>query len=287
MTRPARTRSAAEDADGGGSQTVKRALALLRLVACGQERGVRLTDLVGMSGLNQPTVHRLLRTLVHEGAVEQDPDTRLYRIGPEAALLGLARTRRFPLLTLAEPYLNDLADQVGDTVFLSVRHGADSICIGRRTGHYAIQVLSIEVGVRRPLGIGVSGVALLACMPPKESEALIRSNTRRLEVMKESPREISRRVETARALGIAHAPQGLMPGTSAVAVPVRDAHGQGLAAVTITAMAERLNERRLPQVVALMHERAQWIARRHAEVEGTARNQSGSANPGFHAISHR
>jgi DNA-binding IclR family transcriptional regulator len=287
MGRSDREPPSSDHEGGGGSQTVKRAIALLRLVACGQERGVRLTDLVGMSGLNQPTVHRLLRTLVQEGAVEQDPGTRHYRIGPEAALLGLARMRSFPLLTLADPYLSDLAEQVGDTVFLSMRHGADSICIGRKTGHYAIQVLSIEVGVRRPLGIGVSGIALLACMPPRESEALIRLNTRRLEVMKESPGEIRRRVDAARELGIAHAPQGLMPGTSAVAVPVRDAQGDALAAVTITAMADRLNERRLPQVVALMHERALWIARRHAESVQARGVQPGSATAGFQATSQR
>lgn len=135
-----------------GAQTVRRAMAILRLVACGQERGVRLIDLERMSGLNRPTVHRLLKTLIQEGAVEQDAATRRYLIGPEISLLGLARTRRFPLLTIADPYLAELADQVGDTVFLSVRHGHDSICIGRKTGHHPIQVLSIEVGVRRRWG---------------------------------------------------------------------------------------------------------------------------------------
>ena len=38
-----------------GAQTVRRALALLRLVATGQEAGVRLTDLAEMSGLSRPT----------------------------------------------------------------------------------------------------------------------------------------------------------------------------------------------------------------------------------------
>ncbi|MDQ8034593.1 MAG: helix-turn-helix domain-containing protein, partial [Bordetella sp.] len=172
----------ADDA-GGGAQTVRRALALLRLVACGQERGVRLVDLERMSGLNRPTVHRLLKTLIQEGAVEQDAATRRYLIGPEISLLGLARTRRFPLLTLADPYLAELADQVGDTVFLSIRHGHDSICIGRRTGHHPIQVLSIEVGVRRPLGVGVSGVALLANLAPADSAALVHDNAARLAVL--------------------------------------------------------------------------------------------------------
>ena len=258
--------SAGEDAPGG-AQTVRRAMAILRLVACGQERGARLIDLVRMSGLNRPTVHRLLKTLILEGAIEQDPQTRRYLIGPEISLLGLARTRRFPLLTLADPYLTELADQVGDTVFLSIRHGHDSICIGRRTGHHPIQVLSIEVGVRRPLGVGVSGVALLASLPEKESAALVAANAARLAVLGENPAQILARVAKARSLGIAHAPIGLMPGTSAVAVPVPDPHGSALGAVTVTAMAERLAPDKLGQVVEQMRIAAQAISRRHVEIE--------------------
>lgn len=257
--------AAGPDEAPAGAQTVRRAVALLRLVACGQERGVRLIDLVRMSGLNRPTVHRLLKALMQEGAIEQEPHTRRYLIGPEVSLLGLARTRRFPLLTLADPYLIELAQQVGDTVFLSIRHGHDSICIGRRTGHHPIQVLSIEVGVRRPLGVGVSGVALLASLPEKESDALVADNAARLAVLGEKPQDVLARVAAARASGIAHAPAGLMPGTSAVAVPVPSPHGTALGAVTVTAMANRLMPDRYPEVVRQMRQAAQAIARRYQE----------------------
>ncbi|UHL65096.1 IclR family transcriptional regulator [Paralcaligenes sp. KSB-10] len=249
-----------------GAQTVRRAMAILRLLACGQERGVRLTDIVQMSGLNRPTVHRILKALIEEGAVEQHSDTRHYLIGPELTLLGIARTKRFPLLTIADTYLNKLAEQVGDTVFLSVRHGHDSICIGRKTGDHPIQVLSIEVGVRRPLGVGVSGVALLSCLTQEESEAIVHENARRLAVHHLDPQELLERIRTARATDYAYAAAGVMAGTSALAIPVRAKSGEPLAAVTITAMAERLNPQRLPVVLGMMQEQARLIARHHAEV---------------------
>jgi len=251
------------------AQTVRRALAVLRLVACGQERGVRLVDLVRMSGLNQPTVHRLLKTLMQEGAVEQDCSTRRYLIGPELSLLGLARTRPFPLLAMADPYLRELAERIGDTVFLSIRHGHDSICIGRHTGHHPIQVLSIAVGARRPLGVGVSGVALLASLPREESVALVQDNEARLTVLGERPDDVLQRVEQARQLGMAHAPAGLMPGTSAVAVAIPDIHGRTLGAVTITAMADRLSPERLHIALQHMRESAAAILTRQTQVAGT------------------
>lgn len=246
-----------------GSQTVRRAMEILRLVACGQELGVRLADIVHMSGLNRPTVHRILKTLIDEDAIEQDPHSRRYLIGPEMALLGIARTRRFPIMSTATTYLAELAQQVGDTAFLSIGHGYDSICIGRQTGHHPIQVLSIDVGARRPLGVGVSGVALLSQLTPEEVERCIKANAKRLELHHLSRDDLLERICTARQLGYAYVPVGVMPGTSAVAVPVVAANGVPLAAVTITAMSERLSLERLPHVLTLMKEQASLIGRHH------------------------
>lgn len=252
---------------GGGSQTVSRAMSVLRLVACGQELGMRLTDIVNLSGLNRPTVHRILKTLQAEEAIEQDPLSRRYRIGPEIVLLGIARTRRFPLLSAAGTHLAQLARNVGDTAFLTIRHSLDSICIGRETGHHPIQVLSIEVGARRPLGIGVSGVALMSCLPPDEAQAIMQANEKRLAFHDITPQILQERVETARATGYAYAGIGVMPHTRAVSVPVlSDAHTP-LAALTITAMVDRLTPERLPEVVKMMQEQAQGIRHQYSEMQ--------------------
>lgn len=249
----------------GGSQTVSRAVQVLRLVACGQELGVRLTDIVQMSGLNRPTVHRILKTLQTEGAVEQDPLSRKYRIGPEIVLLGIARTRRFPLMSVAGAALAQLAQTVGDTAFLSIRHGLDSICIGRQTGHFPIQVLSIDVGARRPLGVGVSGVALLTCASPEEVDEIIEANRTRLEFHGLTPQSLLERVNEARESGYAYTATGVMPHTRAVSVPVLTPSGAPLAALTITAMADRLTTDRLAAVVKEMQSQALSVGHQYAE----------------------
>jgi len=123
-----------------GAQSIRRALAVLRIVAAGQELGVRLTDVVRGSGLNTPTVHRILRVLVDEGACEQDAATRRYLIGSEVSLLGLARSARFPLRALAEPQLRYLSETLGDTTFLTIRNGDDSVCLDRWTGSFPVIV---------------------------------------------------------------------------------------------------------------------------------------------------
>ena len=278
MTAPARSASA-----GAGAQTVRRALALLRLVATGQEEGLRLTDLATLSGLSRPTVHRLLQVLVDESAVEQDGSTRRYRIGPEMLLLGLARGSGFPIRAVAEPHLHALSQQVGDTVFLSVRHGTDSVCLSRHLGHHAIQVLSIEVGVRRPLGASVSGVVLLAAMDPAAAADTTQANGVRLQRLGLSTADVLRRVQAARAAGLAYAEKGVMRGTSALAVPVPGPDGPAVAAVSIAAMADRLQRKRSAEVLALMHEQATSIARRLQDVARPASQPARAAPARFSA----
>lgn len=246
---------------------MRRALALLRLVATGQERGVRLSDLAVTSGLSRPTAHRLLKVLIDESAVEQDAESRRYRIGPEMLLLGLARSSGFPIRAVADPYLRALSQRVGDTVFLSVRHGTDSVCIARHLGHHAIQVLSIEVGARRPLGASVSGVVLLAAMAPEECRATTQANTARLQLLGLGTAEVHKRVKAARALGHAYAEQGVMNNTSALAVPVLGTAGQVVAVISVAAMAERLQRKRSNEVLALLREQAAMITRRLHELE--------------------
>ena len=247
-----------------GAQSVRRAVAILRILARGQERGARLTDIVEESGLNRPTVHRILRVLVEEGAVEQDGDSRRYLVGQEVSLLGLARGARFPVRAVADPYLRHLADEVGDTIFLSIRSGFDSICIDRKTGAYPVKVLSLEVGARRPLGVGVSGVAILGCLAPEEAHAIVAANAQRLERHDLAAAKLLERVRLARSKGHAYSEAGLVKGTRAVAIAIRDPSGAPFAAVSVAPIANRLSNPRLGEVIASIREQAGLIERRLA-----------------------
>ncbi len=254
-----------------GAQSLRRAVVLLRLVAEGQEHGVRLVDLATASGLNRPTIHRMLRVLCEECLVEQDVDSRRYRIGAELTLLGMARSNRIPVRGIAEPFLHQLSDKVGDTVFLTVRQGADSVGIDRITGRYPIQVLATEIGVRRPLGLGVAGVAILAALDVKESEMLIKGNQRRLAAHGFTVAAMDERVARARDLGFAWAPTGLIPGTSAISVAVCDDEGEVIAAVSVAAMAHRLTDDRFALVLEALRETAREIVRRRMKLKRTGR----------------
>lgn len=247
-----------------GAQSVRRAVAVLRILARGQERGARLTDIVDESGLTRATAHRLLRVLVEEGAVEQDAASRRYMIGAEVSLLGLARTARFPVRAVADPYLRHLADAVGDTVFLTIRNGFDSICIDRKTGDYPIKVLALEVGARRPLGVGVAGVVLLAGLEPSEAAEVMHANEQRFGPYGLTGARLAEQVRAARTKGHAYSEKGLVKGSRAVAVPVAAPDGTVVAAISVAAVADRLSAARLPGLVEAMREQGARIEQRLA-----------------------
>ena len=163
--------------------------------------------------------------------------------------------------------MSDLAAQLGDTVFLSVKHGADSVCIGRYLGSHAIQVLSIDVGARRPLGASVSGVALLAGLAPDEAAALTRSNASRLQVGGRSVRQVLAAVAAARRSGHVYAAQGVMPGTSALAVPLTDAAGAVVGAISVATLSARLPRERVKTALVAMQSQVARLTLRLGQLE--------------------
>src|SRR3990170_6555507 len=80
------SRAATSDAARGTLGTVRNAVLLLDLLSEGPAYQ-QLTDLAERSELSVPTVHRLLRSLVLAGIVEQDPRSSRYGLGPELTRL--------------------------------------------------------------------------------------------------------------------------------------------------------------------------------------------------------
>lgn len=257
--------------DAGSVRVLTRAFEVLRILALGGEQGLRLTDVVAYSGLSRPTVHRILHTLIAQGVGEQDVVTRRYRIGPEISLLGMSRPAQFPVRAAAEPFLAALANELGDTTFLTIRAGWDSVAIARKTGSYPIKVLAIDIGVRRPLGVGIAGVMLLASLAPAEAEHICKMNAARMPTDGPSMETVRARVAAARRDGYAYSKVGVLTGTRALAVPVTDPCGQVIAALAVAAMADRLAESKLPRLIDAMQATAKQITRRLADMQRSPR----------------
>lgn len=159
-----------------GAQALRRGLELLRLLGQHQQHGLRMSDVMRLTGLERSTAHRILSCLVEEQLAEKDETSKRYRLGIDAMQLGSAAVRKMPLVDKFRPVMQRLARMSGDTVFLVVRDGDEVLCLHREEGPLPVKVFTIDVGRRRLLGIGAGGLALLASLPDAEIEDIVSRN---------------------------------------------------------------------------------------------------------------
>ena len=264
---PATGPAGLRQADGAtGTQAIRRAIGVLRVLAMGRETGVGLSDIARLTGIARPTTHRILTALIAEGLVEQKPATRRDAVGEQIQFLALSRPQRSPLLAAAEPHLSQAAGSVGDTLFLTQRTGLDTICVARRLGDYPVQVLSLSVGDRRPLGVSSAGLALMAALDDADVRAILAENELRLASYNVSMAVALAWVREARKLGYAVRDRGLVPGTRAVSVAIRDRQGQAFAALTVAGTVRRMSYSRMDAI-------AEELGQKAREIEGGLRSR--------------
>lgn len=252
---------AASAASTEGAQTVRRAIAVLRALAGAQEQGARLSEIAEQCGLTRPTTHRLLRVLAEEGLAARRREDARYLIGSDAAVLGIARPSALAVRSQADPVLERIAQATGDSVALIVRSGADSLCVERRAGIYPIQVMTVALGARLPLGVGVGGLAIMAFMPDAEISELLKTNAARLARRKLTAEVLLARLGEVRRDMYAFTASGVVPGTHVLGVPVLAPTGEPLAAITISSIASRLPAVRAMALVPMMAREAQRLGR--------------------------
>lgn len=158
-----------------GTQAIERAVLILRLMTRCGPAGWRLSELSRACGLNHATSRRILKCLVDERLVDRDCQTGRYRLGPLNFELGLACQQRLDFRDRIRPTLERIARQSGDTVYLHIRSGLETVCIDRVDGSFPIRAITLEIGGRRPLGFGSIGLAMLALLEEAEVTRIIDS----------------------------------------------------------------------------------------------------------------
>ena len=253
-----------------GAQSIQRAAGLLRAVTSLGRFGARLVDVARQCGLERPTAHRILKCLVAEGMVTQDPGTRRYFLGHLMFELGLAAAPQFNMRQLCEPALLRLAERTGDTVFLSVRSGLDGVCMDRKEGVFPIKTLTLDVGMRRPLGVGAGGIALLMTLADEEVREIVAANAWRIAGYGSLRAVVVLDlIKRSQALGFALNDRQVTPGAISVGLPVMNPYGAPYAAISIGAIASRMPPERLQQLAALL--RSEVRALKRVLVAGKAR----------------
>lgn len=238
------------DTETAGAQTLRRGLAVLRLLTRVGPGGLRMGEIVRSLGMPKATVVRLTRTLVDEGFVLHDRGSAAYRLGPEAFAAGLAAEPSYALQRLAAPTLRALAVESGDTVFFMVLHGIETICLSRDEGDFPIRNQLVKPGDRYPLGVGAGACATLAALSDDDVQGILARNApmRAAHYPRCTDAAIRALVGETRAQGYCVNPGLVLESAWAVGVPVYDANGRPVGSISIAAIEQRLGPARAVQI---------------------------------------
>lgn len=258
-----------------GVSVVSRLFAVLRVLGEAPVEGMRVIELAEQVGLSQPTVHRLVRSLVDEGMVEQEARSKRYRLSLAFFALAARAGNSGNLRDLVRPSLLRLSASLGDSLFLLARSGFDAVCLDRSEGPYPIRTFTGDIGGRVALGVGQGSLAILAFLPEEEREAVIRNNLPRLRDFHLYDEVFLRaEVENVRRQGYAARNTGVLPGMAGLAVPILDGNGHAVAALSVATISDRLGPERLPMVVELLKRETTAIGPKINPFDPTLRHPS-------------
>jgi IclR family KDG regulon transcriptional repressor len=228
--------------------SVSKALSLLDALGAGQAE-LSLSELAKRTGAHKSSAFRLLSTLEAHGFAEKGPAGRGYRLGWKLVELAGRLLSGYGLRELAAPFMEELAEKSGEIVHLSVLEGSQIVYLDKR-GRSQPLTVATTVGGRSPAHASAMGKVLLAGLPGPELQRTLGS--RRLQRFTPTTitdrRRLAGELEAIRRQGFATDDEETFPGIRCVAAPLRDGAGRVLAAISVTAPAQRMDARRRSEI---------------------------------------
>lgn len=239
--------------------------ALKLLVMLRDRDAIRVSEAAAELGVARSTAHRLLTMLNAYEVVEQDPASRAYRSGPLLAELGIAAMRQDDVLAALHPLLEQLSEEVDETVQLMVLEGVNCRFVDSVECRSPVRVTG-RIGVVFPAHTTSGGKVLLAQLDLAELKELYPKSklSARTERSITNRKVLFEELERIREQGYAVSREESTIGIVAVAVAQHTRSGRAPASIAVSAPAQRLPVEREPTIVAALREVAERGARRLA-----------------------
>lgn len=219
--------------------SVDNALRVLHMLR--DEGSVRVTSVAEHLHIATSSAHRLMAMLVYHGFALQD-DSRRYLAGPALSAPVLASGHTKLMIDLARPVLQQLCDEIDETVNLTSRVGVHArVLLSIETT--ALLRIGDRTGSVLPAHATAGGRALLAVETTALVERLYRGKGAESYGPPLSDDEFARlstELEATRRRGYALCDEETQIGVAALAVPILSSTGRPLTTITVSTPSSRL-----------------------------------------------
>jgi DNA-binding IclR family transcriptional regulator len=243
----------------GSVQSIVRALSLLEILA-ESPADCSLGEISKRAQLPASTVHRLLTSLVQAGYASHNAQTTRYGLGNTLVRLSHKAVQKHNLIQVAHPFLEQLAQDTGETANLTTR---DDDCVIQLDHVDSPNILRVAYpsGERFPLHASASGKLFLAFLPLPERERLLRAKRQSFTTGTiTDKRLLVQELERIAKSGYAVDDAEREIGVRCVAAPIRNSRQEVIAAISLTGPSIRLSTARLHELATVLLKTAQTIS---------------------------
>lgn len=218
-----------------------------------QERDdpLSLSEIAERTGIGRSAAQRFVHTLLMLGYLQQDPETRRYRLTARMLDFACAYLRNDPLVAASFGYLREASRRTGETVNLS-RRDDDQIIVVARFPSTSVISADLVIGSRLPVFCTAPGRAMLAHLPPAVVNDILHAAPLHAFTPHTitDPDAIMTRLQRIRSGGFEIALQETFLGDLSVGAPIFRKDGRVSAAVNIAVATPRWTPERLVEELA-------------------------------------
>ncbi|GAB2900634.1 IclR family transcriptional regulator [Paralcaligenes ginsengisoli] len=221
-----------------GPKTFARGLRIMDALHSAGDTGLKITDIAIQTGIERTTVYRFLDILIREGYAHASPDKRVFVFNEMRFTRGTSLAYTTERL---KPVLQRISAQTGDSSFLVRREDGDSLCVHRELGTYPLQVLSVTIGHRQPLGVGAAGLTLLANLPQNDIDDILDINKEKLaNYGGMTSKQLRKLIASTLERGWSAVGNAAVPGVLGVGVPILRNPDNPLFAISVSSVVDRM-----------------------------------------------
>jgi len=223
----------------GSIQVIERMMSLLDALAASPD-AASLKQLAQATELHPSTAHRILAAMTTARFVERQ-DAGTYRLGIRLLELGGIVKSRINMREVALPFMQDLHEKIGEAINLGARHDDEIVYLERTSSGRALVRVVYLVGGRAPLHLTSLGKLFLATDSPQN----VRDYAKRTGLPGKTPHSLTtlaaleKELDKVRRHGIAYDDEEAEIGLKCVAAPIHDDEGNVVAALSVSAPADR------------------------------------------------
>ncbi len=248
--------------EGHTIQIVERTFDLIEVLA-NYPQGAALKELCENTNLTKGTVSRLLSSLINLGYAYQNIENRRYYPTFRMFEVGSKVVSGNNVLTVAQPYINRIAEICGEVVQLVTRVEDDVVYLYKEEGSSSLVRMTSYVGRHDPMYCTGVGKSYLAFLPLED----VKRYWERIEHVKYTENTIVdyetfiEELKQIKEQGYAIDNEEQENGVKCVAAPILKMNSEPIAAISISAPSIRMTEQFLSQYIPLVTETAKNISR--------------------------